>query len=162
MPPGVEIDPEALTAGLSAEWHEITRDSHVVDVRPLHASQLLAFDVPDCEIAEQLGTDCQEVFKYAVKFGDMTPADVLEAWKASHGQRLVRSWGSLLGPVDESNDDLEPLTPEWVEHFLTWEPGTSSAGRYVRQRSSLDSTAIDRPAGGRIVWEASSDDRADW
>lgn len=159
MPEGVEIDAAALTAQLSAEWLAITGDSHVVDVRPMHASRLLEFGVPECEVLEQLAIDVQEVVKYAVKFGDMNPPDTVEAWRTCRRKRLVRSWGSLLGKVESSNDDLEPLTERWVEHLLSFNwmmnsrDGQPHSGYYVRQRSSLDGTAAGRPAGGRVVWE---------
>lgn len=85
---------------LSAEWHNITGDSYIVDVRPI--SQ----DDP----AEGF----MEVFKYAVKFSDQPPADTLQAWLTLKGKRLLASSGAFRGvemPEDLMDDEtaLEDL-----------------------------------------------------
>lgn len=85
---------------LSAEWHNITGDSYIVDVRPI--SQ----DDP----AEGF----MEVFKYAVKFSDQPPEDTLHAWLTLKGKRLLASAGAFRGvevPEDLMDDEtaLEDL-----------------------------------------------------
>lgn len=68
---------------LSREWHEITGDSFIVDVREIsqddHVSGFL------------------EVFKYAVKFSDQEPADTVHCWEVLRGKRLLGSSGCFLG-----------------------------------------------------------------
>ena len=82
---------------LSAEWHNITGDSFIVDVRPI--SQ----DNP----AEGF----MEVFKYAVKFSDQPPADTLQAWLTLKGKRLLASAGCFRGVPEPEDlmDDEEAL-----------------------------------------------------
>jgi hypothetical protein len=84
-------------AALSAEWHSITGDSFIVDVRPI--SQ------------EDPASGFIEVFKYAVKFSDQPPADTLHAWLTLAGKRLLGSAGCFRGvEVPESLlDDSEGL-----------------------------------------------------
>ena len=68
---------------LADEWRGITGDSFIVDVRPIEAGDLV-------------GGFC-EVFKYAVKFSDMEPADTAHAWRTIRGRRLIDSAGLLRG-----------------------------------------------------------------
>jgi hypothetical protein len=82
---------------LSREWHNITGDSYIVDVRPI--SQ------------EDPASGFIEVFKYAVKFSDQPPADTLHAWLTLRGKRLLGSAGCFRGVVvpDSLLDDPEGL-----------------------------------------------------
>jgi hypothetical protein len=68
---------------LAAEWKNITGDSFIVDVRPI--SQ------------EDPASGFIEVFKYAVKFSDQTPADTVHAWVTLAGKRLLGSAGCFRG-----------------------------------------------------------------
>lgn len=70
-------------ARLAAEWHAITGDSFIVDVRPID------------ELDPASGF--LEVFKYALKFSDMEPADTYAAFKVLGGRRLVGSAGLFRG-----------------------------------------------------------------
>lgn len=78
---------------LAAEWHNITGDSFIVDVRPI--SQ------------EDPADGFMEVFKYAVKFSDQPPADTLHAFETLRGKRLLASSGAFRGVVvpEELLDD---------------------------------------------------------
>ena len=68
---------------LSAEWKEITGDSHMVDVRPISQDDPASGFI--------------EVFKYAVKFSDQSPADTVHAWETLAGKRLLASSGCFRG-----------------------------------------------------------------
>ena len=83
---------------LSREWHNITGDSFIVDVRPI--SQ------------EDPVSGFMEVFKYAVKFSDQPPADTLHAWLTLAGKRLLASSGAFRG-VEVPQDLLDD--PEGLE-----------------------------------------------
>lgn len=79
---------------LAQEWHNITGDSFIVDVRPI--SQ------------EDPAEGFMEVFKYAVKFSDQPPADTLQAWLTLKGKRLLASSGVFRGvemPEDLMDDE---------------------------------------------------------
>ena len=82
---------------LSNEWHGITGDSFVVDVRPI---------TEDDHIGGFL-----EVFKYAVKFSDQPPADTVHAWLTLATKRLLGSSGCFRGVVVPESllDDPEGL-----------------------------------------------------
>jgi hypothetical protein len=87
------IDQEAL----AAEWHNITGDSFIVDVRPIDQTDEAA--------------GFMEVFKYAIKFSDQPPADTVHSWCILKGKRLFASSGCFRDvQVPESMmDDEEGL-----------------------------------------------------
>lgn len=85
---------------LSREWHNITGDSFIVDVRPISQDDPVS--------------GFMEVFKYAVKFSDQPPEDTLHAWLTLRGKRLLASAGAFRGvemPEDLMDDEtaLEDL-----------------------------------------------------
>ena len=104
------LDPVAL----SREWLEITGDSHVVDVRPVYGDRVKAF---------------AEIFKYATKFGDMSPAHVWEVWENLRGRRFVFSFGALFGvKVPESLLDA-PLSGPFRDFEYRWIAATGALAR---------------------------------
>ena len=86
-----EVEPTAER--LSREWHQITGDSFIVDVRPISQDDPVSGFI--------------EVFKYAVKFSDQEPADTVHAWETLRGKRLLASAGCFRGVEvpDELTDD---------------------------------------------------------
>lgn len=91
-------------SALSAEWHKITGDSMIVDCRPITGDPSEGF---------------MEVFKYAVKFSDLSLEDNWHAAQRLKGKRLLNSFGlfrcvqipeSLL---DEPLDEL----PYWDRFY---------------------------------------------
>ena len=102
-----EID----SSKLSEEWKSITGDSFILDVRPIHN--------PD-----DLASDFVEVFKYAVKFSDLSLSDNLAAYAALNGKRLIFSFGLLWGvkvPESMTDDDLDGLP--YIELFYQFFDG---------------------------------------
>jgi len=93
---------------LSTDWHDITGDSFVVDVRPLS-------DPVDGFL---------EVCKYALKFSDLSPSDLFHAYKILSGVRLIDSHGLMRGvqiPDDLRDEPLRGLP--FVELFYRFLPG---------------------------------------
>lgn len=94
------IDSKAL----SDEWRGITKDSFIVDCRPITGDPVEGF---------------MEVFKYAVKFSDLTLADNWEAAQQLKGKRLLNSFGLFRGVkvpdclLDEPLEDL----PYWDRFY---------------------------------------------
>lgn len=84
-------DPVAL----SHEWHALTGDSFIVDVRPV-------------DMSDPVGGFC-EVFKYALKFSDLSDSDRLHAYLILRGKRLQDSFGALRGLEVEPSDSDELL-----------------------------------------------------
>ena len=85
----------------SAEWQAITGDSFIVDIRRITA---------DTEI--DLAGGMLEVFKYALKFQDLTLPDTFHAYETLKGKRLMGSFGVLRGleePESLLDDPLEDL-----------------------------------------------------
>lgn len=111
-----EIQPDAER--LSREWHEITGDSFIVDVRPI--SQ----DDPDSGFIE--------VFKYAVKFSDQEPADTVHAWQTLRGKRLLASSGCFRG-VDVPDDLTDDATDVAGLPFMDMLYRFTRAGGYSLQ-----------------------------
>jgi hypothetical protein len=98
-------------AALSKQWHEVTADSMIVDIRPVSD--------PD----EDIGGFC-EVFKYALKIDSLPFDDNWHAYTTLKGKRLVASFGEFRGvEVPEALTD-EPLDSlPFVEHFYKYLPG---------------------------------------
>jgi len=97
---------------LSAEWLNITGDSFIVDVRPI--SQ------------EDPASGFIEVFKYAVKFSNQSPADTVHAWVTLAGKRLIASAGCFRGVEVPENllDDSEGFEGlPYVALFYRFMPG---------------------------------------
>lgn len=68
---------------LSREWLNITIDSHVVDVTPFTEDDFLKGFL--------------EVFKYALKFSELSLSDNYHAWAALSGRRMIGSFGLFRG-----------------------------------------------------------------
>jgi hypothetical protein len=81
---------------LKAEWSQITGDSHQVNVKPVVGDPVEAF----CE-----------VFKYALKFSDMTNECTWEAYTHLRGSRLVASFGGFRG-IKIPDEYLDEPLPE--------------------------------------------------
>lgn len=77
---------------LREQWRAITGDSHMVDVRPFN---FVRAGLP--ATLDNVAGDFSEVFKYALKFSDMTFADTWAAHSVLRGRRLVASYGALFG-----------------------------------------------------------------
>jgi len=82
---------------LSREWHDITGDSFVVDVRPIEGDLVQGF---------------KEVFKYATKFSSLSLADNVDAYVHLKGKRLLGSFGLFHGVKVPTNLDDETLDDE--------------------------------------------------
>lgn len=91
-----ETMPDAFQ--LAREWHEITGDSFIVDVRPIS---------PEDPVSGFI-----EVFKYAVKFSDQPVEDTWHCYKTLNGKRLLGSAGCFRGvevPEQLTDDELHDL-----------------------------------------------------
>lgn len=98
------IDQQALRD----EWQAITGDSFMVDVRAFHAGQ---------DPAEGF----MEVFKYAVKFGDLSLADNWDVARFLRGSRLLFSLGDFRGVVVPESLTDEPLDGlPYFDLFYRW------------------------------------------
>lgn len=96
---------------LSREWRSITGDSFVVGITRLdpQAHPIEAF---------------VEVFKYALKFSDLSPAQIWHAAQTLRGQRLLFSLGCFRGvevPEELTDEPLEGLP--YTEFFYRYLDG---------------------------------------
>ncbi len=83
---------------LAREWHEITGDSFIVDVRPISQDDPVSGFI--------------EVFKYAVKFSDQPIEDTWHCYETLKGKRLLGSAGCFRGvevPEQLTDDELHDL-----------------------------------------------------
>jgi plasmid rolling circle replication initiator protein Rep len=100
---------------LSSEWHEITGDSFIVDIRRIGSKK------PKKEGVSELSTGLVEVFKYALKFSDLPQEKLWEAYKFLRGKRMVSAYGDLYGikiPETLLDDPYEDLP--YIELFYTY------------------------------------------
>lgn len=111
---------------LAQEWHSITGDSFIVDVRPIDQDDPVSGFI--------------EVFKYAVKFSDQGPQDTVHAWETLRGRRLLASSGKFRGVVvpDELTDSIEDLDGlPYVDLFYRFfgSQGYQNTGRKAGNRA---------------------------
>lgn len=98
------LDVKAFQETLSQEWKEVSKDSFIVDVRPIIENN----------DNDRIGAFC-EVFKYALKTNDMSVENQYQAHKKLRGKRLIASLGTLYNVQvpeslnDEIEDELESL-----------------------------------------------------
>lgn len=114
------IDVQAL----KDEWLSITGDSHVLRIDPaLHP--------------EDPAQDFLEVFKYALKFSDLTPEQNLDAYEVMRGKHLLFQAGAFRGveiPEELTDTPLDDLP--YVELLYQYLPG--SGYNLVETRDSED------------------------
>lgn len=123
------------------EWRRLTGDSCMI-----HVDAARHPDDP--------ARDFLEVFKYALKFSDLTPAQNLEAYAVLRGKRLLFSAGAFRGVEvpDDLGDDLLDDLP-YLDLFYRWiagqyhlemrepEPEYFDAAAYWAARDRLDTIA---------------------
>ncbi len=99
-----EIPPDPIE--LSLEWFRLTGDSFIVDVRPIIGDPVEGF---------------VEVFKYAVKFSDMTAESTVAAWRVLRGLRLLDAGGLFRGvevPDELTDEALDSPYVEWLFRYF--------------------------------------------
>lgn len=98
---------------LSQEWHEITGDSFVTDIRKLKPKNQQ--DIADAFL---------EVFKYALKFSDTPLEENWHAYEVLRGKRLQGSYGAFRGVVvpEKMTDELLDGLP-YLELFYQYLAG---------------------------------------
>lgn len=119
-------DREPDQHALRQEWRDITGDSHIIDVRPLHYLRDGLDPTP-----ENIASDAAEVFKYALKFSSMRPHDNWEAFEVLKGRRLINSWGALYGVPDPEDlaDDVVAEDEPYIEWLYSY---SRVSGTYQR------------------------------
>jgi plasmid rolling circle replication initiator protein Rep len=80
---------------LSKDWHKVTGDSFIVDVRAIYGSTSVQGFI--------------EVFKYALKFSDLTPEQNLFAYSFLRSKRLQGSFGLFRGVEIPESLDEDPI-----------------------------------------------------
>ena len=122
-------------AELAAEWHNITGDSFIVDVRPISQEDPVSGFI--------------EVFKYAVKFSEQEPADTLHAFMTLRGKRLLASAGLFRGvdlPDDLTDDPAGVAGLPYYDLMYSY----SRAGGYsLSKRSEVHQPAPEEAPSSR-------------
>ena len=114
-----------LQVDISKEWHKITGDSFVVDVKEVQG-----------ESKEDLAMACLEIMKYSLKQANMTPMDQYKAYLVVQKKRLHYSYGCFYGfkfPEDYNRDAITELmkTNPYLEVILKY-----NYGRYVHESTT--------------------------
>jgi len=88
---------------LSAEWEQVTKDSHVVY----------------CKKTRDSKQSFVEIFKYALKFSEMEFADNYHAWEILRKRRLCGSFGDFRGlDVSDADSEVDEASlQEFIELF---------------------------------------------
>ena len=113
-----ETEPDAER--LSREWHQITGDSFIVDVRPISQEDPVSGFI--------------EVFKYAVKFSDQEPSDTVHAWEILRGKRLLASSGCFRGvevPDELTDDSSDVAGLPFMDMLYRFTKGAGYSLQYV-------------------------------
>lgn len=100
---------EPDSESISTEWQGITEDSFIVDVRPIVGDQVNGF---------------MEVFKYALKFSELSYEDNWHAAQVLRGKRLLASFGCFRGvqvPEDLTDEPLDDLP--YIDRFYRYLAG---------------------------------------
>lgn len=120
---------------LSEEWFDITGDSKIVSVNLIkQKTQKKPINTDQSPLTDGL----LEVFKYALKFGDLPQDKLWEAYKILKGKRMVSSYGDLYGVqvpealTDDPYDDLP-----YVEMFYLY--GKKSKSYELKTCTKYDS-----------------------
>jgi hypothetical protein len=97
------------------EWLRVTGDS-------------LNFRVEHARHPDEPARDFLEVFKYAVKFSDLTPQLNVEAWQALRKKNLLFSVGLFRGVVvpQHLTDDLPDEDLPFIEYLYEYLDGSYS------------------------------------
>lgn len=111
-------------SALAKEWLAVTGDSFIVDIRPIQGDPAEGFI---------------EVFKYALKFSDLSPQENLAAFLTLNRRRLTGSFGLFWGVEvpDTMTDQLLDELP-FIELFY----------KYTRSGYSLQGTRKGAPDAG--------------
>lgn len=122
---------------LQAEWLKITGDSHVLKVL-------------DAQHPDDPAQDFLEVFKYALKFSELSPAENLEAYEVMRGKHLLFQGGLFRGveiPEEMTDTPLDDLP--YIELLYKYLPG---AGYSLSEtRDSEDVKPGIAPEGGEAA-----------
>lgn len=133
---------------LSAEWHRITGDSFIVDVRRI-GKRLDALVDPTGSIVPEVVDAFTEVSKYALKFSDLSFSDNLHAFETLRGKRLQGAFGAFWGvKVPES------LLDDLLEHEPYLELVYRFNGRAYDLTSSTDGNRLQITGHLRPSWAA--------
>lgn len=94
---------------LRSEWKEFTGDSHIVDVQECYGDSIV-------------DSFC-EVFKYALKFGDLSLEDNVQAFEDLSGKRLTGAFGLFYGvkvPDSLLDSEIEDADLPFIDRFYTF------------------------------------------
>lgn len=117
---------------LQAEWLKITGDSHVLNVAP-------------AQHPDDPAQDFLEVFKYALKFSDLTPAQNIEAFEVMNGKFLLFSAGLFRGveiPESMLDDEIALDDLPYIELFYKYLPNSGYSLLKTRELKNSDDQVV--------------------
>lgn len=108
-------DDDGRACGWLAEaWSNLLGYSANIDLRPLRCLDFIEQGYPQFVVESVMAKDLMEVFKYALKFADLSHEDRWAAAKQLSGKRLMGRFDKCRGmkEEDELTDDLAGLEDE--------------------------------------------------
>ena len=125
--------PVDFSSRLAQEYWQISGDSYIIDVRRIeneNLSLLECAELPGCDVNQdnQMVKALCEVFKYALKYNEISVEDQVYAYRKLKGKTLIFSYGNLFGVklpdnlTDESREELE-IGPYVYELYKSYTEG---------------------------------------
>lgn len=111
---------------ISEQWHQITGDSYIIDVRMSEAGKHY-LDCKSKGIEPDYDTvfkDLCEMIKYPLKPGGLTPAARVHAWQTLQRKQLRRPFGCLYGVDIPDMVDTNQEEGSFFEDYMQREGGT--------------------------------------
>jgi len=117
--------------GIAKDWKKYTKNG----------SFMHSINEIDVSSEDALMKNLREIFKYTIKFQELKPNDLLEAYKCTYKKRLLGAFGSLYGikmDVDLNGDDV--LGDKFLEIIYRFNFQTREYFEYSRWLYSWDKT----------------------
>jgi hypothetical protein len=113
---------------LIENWRKVTdNNSFIVSINELNFND-----------GDELQKNLLEIFKYTLKFSDMSNQDLLEVYKNTFGKRLLRGWGIFNGLKEEIDlSDTELIGQEYIELIVRFVRGNYQEYSRTRKISTL-------------------------
>jgi plasmid rolling circle replication initiator protein Rep len=108
---------EKQKSRISREWAGITGDSFIVDCRRVYLNQRK-------DLKSELLSAFLEVFKYVLKFSELSIEDNFYAWREFRGKHFTRSFGCMYGVKVPTTDQMEVESADlpYIERVYKYDP----------------------------------------
>ena len=133
------LSPQKLNLdGLQREWHSMTGATVRPDVRLMTSGRAMLGSrglLHNDKVRQQLRMDLKEVFKYSLKFGELSPVDVAEVYVTTKRKRMLFGCDGFRGcKVPDALEDMTDELGSFMDFHFGRKIGQTKA-RLIRSRS---------------------------